>query len=36
LKKDRRWVYDVPPAGNANFAWVKHFLRLGFKGRGPS
>ena len=36
LKKDKRWVYGVPPAGNANFAWVQHFLRLGFKGRGPS
>jgi type I restriction enzyme M protein len=26
LKGDRRWVYGVPPAGNANFAWVQHFL----------
>src|SRR5256886_1864713 len=26
LKSDRRWVYDVPPAGNANFAWVQHFI----------
>jgi type I restriction enzyme M protein len=26
LRKDPRWVYGVPPAGNANFAWVQHFL----------
>jgi type I restriction enzyme M protein len=26
LKSDRRWVYGVPPAGNANFAWVQHFI----------
>jgi len=19
---DKRWIYGVPPAGNANFAWV--------------
>jgi type I restriction enzyme M protein len=26
LKSDKRWVYGVPPPGNANFAWVQHFL----------
>ena len=26
LRDDQRWVYGVPPAGNANFAWVQHFL----------
>lgn len=26
LKEDKRWKYGVPPAGNANFAWVQHFL----------
>src|SRR5664279_3940631 len=26
LKDDKRWVYGTPPAGNANFAWVEHFL----------
>ena len=26
LRDDRRWVYGVPPARNANFAWVQHFL----------
>lgn len=36
LKKDKRWVYGVPLAGNANFAWVQNFLRLGSKGRRPS
>ena len=26
LREDRRWVYGTPPAGNANFAWVQHFI----------
>ncbi|MHB8398135.1 MAG: type I restriction-modification system subunit M [Candidatus Limnocylindrales bacterium] len=26
LRDDRRWVYGTPPAGNANFAWVQHFI----------
>jgi type I restriction enzyme M protein len=26
LKEDKRWVYGVPPAGNANYAWVQHFI----------
>ncbi len=26
LRKDGRWQYGVPPTGNANFAWVQHFL----------
>ena len=26
LREDRRWVYGVPPTGNANFAWVQHFI----------
>jgi type I restriction enzyme M protein len=26
LKEDVRWKYGVPPAGNANFAWVQHFI----------
>ena len=26
LREDRRWVYGVPPTGNANFAWVQHFM----------
>ncbi len=26
LRDDRRWLYGVPPVGNANFAWVQHFL----------
>lgn len=26
LKDDSRWKYGVPPAGNANFAWVQHFI----------
>jgi type I restriction enzyme M protein len=26
LAKDLRWKYGVPPPGNANFAWVQHFI----------
>jgi type I restriction enzyme M protein len=26
LKEDKRWVFGIPPAGNANFAWVQHFI----------
>lgn len=26
LQKDARWVYGMPPAGNANYAWIQHFL----------
>lgn len=25
LRKDGRWKYGTPPAGNANFAWLQHF-----------
>jgi type I restriction enzyme M protein len=26
LEKDIRWKFGRPPAGNANFAWVQHFI----------
>ncbi|MGC8494156.1 MAG: type I restriction-modification system subunit M [Syntrophobacteraceae bacterium] len=26
LKDDKRWKFGVPPAGNANFAWVQQFI----------
>ncbi|MCG2738638.1 MAG: type I restriction-modification system subunit M [Syntrophaceae bacterium] len=26
LKNDKRWRFGTPPAGNANFAWVQHFI----------
>ena len=26
LRAGERWPYGVPPAGNANFAWVQHFI----------
>ena len=26
LREDKRWVYGTPPPGNANFAWVQHFI----------
>lgn len=26
LRQDVRWKYGTPPTGNANFAWVQHFI----------
>ena len=26
LREDKRWVHGTPPVGNANYAWVQHFL----------
>ena len=26
LKNDVRWKYGMPPAGNANYAWIQHFI----------
>jgi len=26
LTDDPRWKYGIPPKGNANFAWVQHFI----------
>jgi type I restriction enzyme M protein len=26
LRKDGRWRYGVPPEGNANYAWIQHFI----------
>ena len=26
LKDDKRWKFGIPPASNANFAWVQHFI----------
>ncbi len=26
LRSDGRWQFGTPPAGNANFAWIQHFL----------
>ncbi len=25
-EEDARWVYGVPPAGNANYAWLQHII----------
>lgn len=34
LQDDPRWVYGIPPKGNANFAWLQHMLaRLSTRGR---
>lgn len=34
LTEDPRWVFDIPPAGNANYAWLQHMWnRLSSKGR---
>ncbi|HEX3553073.1 MAG TPA: N-6 DNA methylase [Thermoanaerobaculia bacterium] len=26
LREDKRWAYGTPPAGNANYAWIQHFI----------
>ena len=26
LKDDARWKHGIPPAGNANYAWIQHFI----------
>jgi len=26
LREDKRWKFGIPPRGNANFAWVQHFI----------
>jgi len=26
LREDLRWKYGIPPVGNANFAWIQHFI----------
>ena len=26
LREDKRWIHGTPPVGNANYAWVQHFL----------
>jgi type I restriction enzyme M protein len=26
LRDDKRWKYGTPPANNANYAWVQHFI----------
>jgi type I restriction enzyme M protein len=26
LRSDGRWQYGTPPTGNANYAWIQHFL----------
>jgi type I restriction-modification system DNA methylase subunit len=25
-RKDGRWQYGTPPTGNANYAWIQHFI----------
>jgi type I restriction enzyme M protein len=26
LKEDKRWKFGMPPASNANFAWIQHTI----------
>ncbi|PIJ60674.1 type I restriction-modification system subunit M [Mesotoga sp. H07.pep.5.3] len=26
LRDDARWKFGIPPAGNANYAWIQHFI----------
>ncbi|MCF5144401.1 N-6 DNA methylase [Pseudomonas sp. PA-6-1D] len=27
LRGDKRWTYGAPPVGNANYAWIQHFIQ---------
>lgn len=34
LQDDKRWAFGIPPAGNANFAWLQHMIyHLSAKGK---
>lgn len=34
LRADHRWKYGIPPAGNANYAWIQHMIsHLAPKGK---
>lgn len=34
LQDDKRWLYGIPPQGNANFAWLQHMIyHLSAKGK---
>jgi len=34
LREDGRWKYGIPPEGNANYAWIQHFIyHLSPKGK---
>lgn len=34
LSDDPRWMFDTPPSGNANFAWVQHMIyHMNSRGR---
>ncbi len=34
LRDDGRWKYGIPPVGNANYAWIQHFIyHLSPKGK---
>jgi type I restriction enzyme M protein len=34
LQEDRRWLFGIPPGGNANFAWMQHMIfHLSARGR---
>lgn len=26
LREDSRWIYGIPPVGNANYAWIQHII----------
>ena len=34
LREDDRWKFGGPPAGNANYAWVQHFIYQSAHGPG--
>ncbi|MDP2975860.1 MAG: class I SAM-dependent DNA methyltransferase, partial [Anaerolineales bacterium] len=36
LREDKRWKYGAPPVGNANYAWVQHFIHHLAPGGGTA
>ncbi len=36
LREDKRWKYGAPPVGNANYAWVQHFVHHLAPGGGTA
>ena len=35
-EQDPRWRFGVPPAGNANYAWIQHILSKLAPGGRPA
>ena len=36
VEDDARWKYGVPPDGNANYAWIQHFVHTSRPTAAPA